>query len=100
MLHNWTIPGFGSKVDAVPGRINTTWFRATKTGIFYGQCSELCGKDHAFMPIGVRVVDEATYKEWSDALAAKDKKKAREIAKRVAIEQAKKKPDHVADARQ
>lgn len=96
VLHNWTVPGFGSKVDAVPGRINATWFKATKTGVFYGQCSELCGKDHAFMPIAVRVVDEGTFKEWSAAMAARDKKKAREIQKRVALEQAGK---QTADAR-
>lgn len=100
VLHNWTIPGFGSKVDAVPGRINTTWFRAEKTGVFYGQCSELCGKDHAFMPIAVRVVDEGTFSEWSTAMAARDKKKAREILKRVALEQAGKKAKDVAAAQQ
>ena len=100
VLHNWTVPSFGSKVDAVPGRINATWFKATKTGIFYGQCSELCGKDHAFMPIAVRVVDEGTYGEWSAAMAAKDKKKAREILKRVALEQAGKKTKDVAAAQQ
>ena len=88
VLHNWTIPAFGSKVDAVPGRLNATWFRAEKTGVFYGQCSELCGKDHAFMPIAVRVVDDATFAEWSGAMKAKDKKKAKEILKRVALEQA------------
>jgi len=97
VLHNWTVPGFGSKVDAVPGRINATWFKATKTGIFYGQCSELCGKDHAFMPIAVRVVDDGTFKEWSSAMAARDRKKAHEILKRVALEQAGKK---TADAHQ
>ena len=96
VLHNWTIPSFGSKVDAVPGRINATWCRAEKTGVFYGQCSELCGKDHAFMPIAVRVVDEGTYNEWSAAMAARDKKKAREILKRVALEQAGKKTEEVA----
>ena len=100
VLHNWTIPSFGSKVDAVPGRINTTWFKATKTGVFYGQCSELCGKDHAFMPIAVRVVDDGTFSEWSAAMAARDKNKAREILKRVALEQAGKKTKDVADARQ
>jgi cytochrome c oxidase subunit 2 len=100
VLHNWTVPGFGSKVDAVPGRINTTWFRAEKTGVFYGQCSELCGKDHAFMPIAVRVVDEGIFSEWSAAMAARDKKKAREILKRVALEQAGKKAKDVAAAQQ
>ena len=89
VIHNWTIPSFGSKVDAVPGRVNTTWFKSTVEGIFYGQCSELCGKDHAFMPIGVRVVSEETFAAWSEAMQAantagkdargeKDKTKRRE----------------------
>jgi cytochrome c oxidase subunit II len=70
VIHDWTVPSFGSKVDAVPGRVTTTWFKPTVEGIFYGQCSELCGKDHAFMPIGVRVVSEATFAAWSDAMKA------------------------------
>ena len=70
VIHNWTIPSFGSKVDAVPGRVTTTWFKPTVEGMFYGQCSELCGKDHAFMPIGVRVVSEATFATWSDTMKA------------------------------
>ena len=64
VLHAWTIPSCGSKIDAVPGRLNETWFKAEKEGIFYGQCSELCGKDHAFMPISVRVVSDDEYKAW------------------------------------
>ena len=64
VIHSWTIPAFGSKVDAVPGRMNETWFKATKTGIYYGQCSELCGKDHAFMPISVKVVTQEEYDAW------------------------------------
>ena len=64
VIHNWAIPAFGMKMDAVPGRLNEAWFRADKTGIFYGQCSELCGQRHAFMPIAVRVVSEAEYGEW------------------------------------
>jgi cytochrome c oxidase subunit 2 len=64
VLHNWTIPAFGVKVDAVPGRIIRTWFRAEKTGVFYGQCSELCGQKHAFMPITVRVVSDAEFASW------------------------------------
>lgn len=64
VLHNWTVPAFGVKVDAVPGRILRTWFRAEKTGTFYGQCSELCGSRHAFMPIKVRVVSEAEFASW------------------------------------
>jgi cytochrome c oxidase subunit 2 len=64
VIHSWTIPSFGSKVDAVPGRMNETWFKATKTGVYYGQCSELCGRDHAFMPIAVRVVTQEEYDAW------------------------------------
>jgi len=64
VLHNWTVPSFGVKVDAVPGRVLKTWFRATSVGTFYGQCSELCGQRHAFMPITVRVVPEAEFDGW------------------------------------
>jgi cytochrome c oxidase subunit 2 len=92
VIHDWTIPSFGSKVDAVPGRVTTTWFKPLIEGIFYGQCSELCGKDHAFMPIGVRVVSEQTFAAWTDAMKAataagndaaaeKDKEKRKEKLK-------------------
>jgi cytochrome c oxidase subunit 2 len=64
VLHAWALPSFGVKRDAVPGRINETWFKAEKEGTYYGQCSELCGIKHAFMPITVRVVSEDDYQEW------------------------------------
>ena len=64
VLHAWALPSFGVKRDAVPGRINETWFKAEKVGTYYGQCSELCGIKHAFMPITVRVVSEEEYNEW------------------------------------
>jgi cytochrome c oxidase subunit 2 len=64
VLHAWALPSFGVKRDAVPGRINETWFKAEKVGTYYGQCSELCGIKHAFMPITVRVVSEEDYAEW------------------------------------
>ena len=64
VIHAFAVPAFGVKVDAVPGRLNETWFRADREGIYYGQCSELCGRDHAFMPIAVRVVSEADYEAW------------------------------------
>ena len=64
VLHAWALPSFGVKRDAVPGRINETWFKAEKVGTYYGQCSELCGIKHAFMPIEVRVVTEEEYQEW------------------------------------
>ena len=64
VLHAWALPAFGVKRDAVPGRINETWFKAEKEGTYYGQCSELCGIKHAFMPITVNVVSEDEYKKW------------------------------------
>jgi cytochrome c oxidase subunit II len=64
VIHSFTVPSFGIKIDAIPGRINETWFRATREGVYYGQCSELCGKDHAFMPIAVRVVSEQDFAAW------------------------------------
>jgi cytochrome c oxidase subunit 2 len=67
VIHAFTVPAFGFKTDAVPGRINEIWFKAEKEGLYYGQCSELCGKDHAFMPIAVRVVSDAQYTTWITA---------------------------------
>ena len=64
VLHAWALPSFGVKRDAVPGRINETWFKAEKVGTYYGQCSELCGIKHAFMPITVKVVTDEEYQEW------------------------------------
>ena len=64
VIHSFAVPSFGIRIDAVPGRINETWFKATAEGMFYGQCSELCGKDHSFMPIAVRVVSEPDFTAW------------------------------------
>jgi cytochrome c oxidase subunit 2 len=64
VIHAFAVPSFGIKIDAIPGRLNETWFRATREGIYYGQCSELCGRDHAYMPIGVRVVSEQAFTAW------------------------------------
>jgi cytochrome c oxidase subunit II len=64
VIHSFAVPAFGIKIDSIPGRLNETWFKATKLGVFYGQCSELCGKDHAFMPIVVRVVNDGEYAAW------------------------------------
>jgi cytochrome c oxidase subunit 2 len=64
VIHSWALPQMGVKMDAVPGRINHTWFKATQTGTFYGQCSELCGANHDFMPIEVKVVSDAEYAAW------------------------------------
>ncbi len=71
VIHSWAMPEMGVKMDAVPGRINKTWFKATQTGVFYGQCSELCGARHAYMPIELHVVSDADYGAW---LAASKKK--------------------------
>ena len=65
VIHSFAMPSFGIKIDAVPGRINDTWFKATIQGTFHGQCSELCGKDHAFMPITVRVTDDKGFAAWA-----------------------------------
>jgi cytochrome c oxidase subunit 2 len=66
VIHDFAVPSFGIKIDAVPGRLQTTWFRAERTGVYHGQCSELCGMRHAFMPIVVRVVTEEEYAAWLD----------------------------------
>ncbi len=71
VIHAFAMPAFGVKIDAVPGRLNETWFKADAEGMYYGQCSELCGKDHSFMPIAIRVVSEEKYNAWL-AQAAND----------------------------
>ena len=70
VIHAFAMPAFGIKTDAVPGRINEVWFKAEKEGLYYGQCSELCGKDHAFMPIAIRVVSQQQYDTWLTAAKA------------------------------
>jgi cytochrome c oxidase subunit 2 len=67
VIHAFAVPSFGIKIDAIPGRINETWFKATREGLYYGQCSELCGKDHAYMPIAVRVMSEDAFNTWVEA---------------------------------
>ena len=76
VIHSFKVPSLGFITDAVPGRLNETWFNARKTGIYYGQCQQLCGKDHAFMPIAVRVVTQEQYDAWTKALTAGDVGKA------------------------
>ena len=66
VIHSFKVPSFGIMIDAIPGRLNETWFKATREGWYYGQCSELCGKDHSFMPIAVRVVSDAEFATWVD----------------------------------
>jgi cytochrome c oxidase subunit 2 len=78
VIHSFAVPAFGIKIDAIPGRLNETWFKAEKVGMYYGQCSELCGKDHAYMPIAVRVVEDKDFVAWVEAAkkkyaSAKDK---------------------------
>jgi cytochrome c oxidase subunit 2 len=92
VIHSFAIPSFGVRIDAVPGRLNEAWFKATREGMYYGQCSELCGRDHAFMPISVRVVSEQAFSEWVDAANKKPEWKT------VGIEQSA--PRAVADANQ
>lgn len=74
VLHSWTIPAFGVKMDAVPGRWNETWVNISKPGVYYGQCSELCGKDHAYMPIEIKAVSKEEFKTWalSNGASAED----------------------------
>jgi cytochrome c oxidase subunit II len=71
VIHAFAVPAFGIKIDSIPGRLNETWFKATKVGMYYGQCSELCGKDHAFMPIAVKVVSDQEFAAWVDAAKKK-----------------------------
>jgi len=71
VIHAFAVPAFGIKIDSIPGRLNETWFKATKVGMYYGQCSELCGKDHAFMPIAVKVVNDQEFASWVEAAKKK-----------------------------
>ncbi|KPP87465.1 MAG: cytochrome c oxidase subunit II [Rhodobacteraceae bacterium HLUCCO07] len=68
VIHSWTVPAFGVKQDGVPGRLAQLWFTPEKEGVYFGQCSELCGKDHAYMPITVKVVSQDTYDAWVEAM--------------------------------
>ena len=100
VIHAFAVPSFGVKIDAIPGRLNETWFKATREGVYYGQCSELCGKDHAFMPIEVRVVSEQAYAAW---LADAKKKFARLTAERrraIAVAAANRPPEQWAATRE
>lgn len=83
VIHSFAIPSFGIKIDAVPGRINETWFKAEREGTYYGQCSQLCGRDHAFMPIQVHVVSDKEYTAWLEQ--AKKKYAADDIVRRTAV---------------
>jgi len=87
VIHAFTIPSFGIKVDAIPGRLNQTWFKAEREGIYYGQCSELCGFQHAFMPIAIQVVSDETYKKWLE-VAKGDVEKAKDVLRQAAADKA------------
>ncbi|HEY2050846.1 MAG TPA: cytochrome c oxidase subunit II, partial [Caulobacteraceae bacterium] len=71
VIHSFSVPAFGIKIDAVPGRLNETWFKADQTGTFYGQCSQLCGINHSYMPIMVRVVSQPEFDAWVASKAPK-----------------------------
>lgn len=71
VIHSWAVPSFGVKIDSIPGRVNETWFKAEREGMYYGQCSQLCGRDHAFMPIAVQVLSEKDYAAWLEAAKKK-----------------------------
>ncbi len=79
MIHAWTIPSFGMKIDAIPGRLNEDWFRATKEGVYYGQCSELCGVNHSFMPIEVHVVSQENFDAWASKVKTAGIEQARDF---------------------
>jgi cytochrome c oxidase subunit II len=78
IIHAWTVPSFGLKIDAIPGRLNEDWFKVTQEGVYYGQCSELCGKEHAFMPIEVHAVSEADYVAWAEKVKTASVDEARD----------------------
>ncbi|MFS8038565.1 cytochrome c oxidase subunit II [Xanthobacter sp. AM11] len=71
VIHSFAMPSFGVKIDALPGRLNESWFKVEREGVYYGQCSELCGRDHAFMPIAVRAVSEKDFEAWLAQAKAK-----------------------------
>ncbi|MEL6287305.1 MAG: cytochrome c oxidase subunit II [Pseudomonadota bacterium] len=89
VMHNWTMPAFGSKIDAVPGRTTATWFKARREGIYYGQCSELCGSQHAFMPISVRVVNDGQYARWLEARKSGDSARVEAVMQEIIAYQSK-----------
>jgi len=84
VIHAWAVPAFGIKMDAIPGRLNQGWFLVEKPGVYYGQCSELCGKNHAFMPIEVRVVPQGQYDRWITLMKTGDVEAATESVQIIA----------------
>lgn len=82
VIHSWAVPAFGIKTDAIPGRLNEGWFKVDDKGTYYGQCSELCGKDHAYMPIEILVVDQPVFDEWMELMKVFDTEGATALARR------------------
>ncbi|MBI3285187.1 MAG: cytochrome c oxidase subunit II [Burkholderiales bacterium] len=95
VIHSWTIPAFGVKQDAIPGFVRDTWFKAEKIGVYRGQCVELCGKEHAFMPIVVNVVSDADYKQWVDSKKKEMAAKADDPAKVWTVDELKQRGEKV-----
>jgi len=83
VIHSWTVPAFGVKTDAIPGKLNEGWFLVREPGVYYGQCSELCGVNHAYMPIEVRAVSEAQYEDWLAAMLAGEYEDAIQIVQTI-----------------
>ncbi len=80
VIHAFAVPALGVKIDAMPGRLNETWVRITKPGVYYGQCSELCGKDHAYMPIEIHAVTKEEFNAWIETMKTGEKSSALEIS--------------------
>lgn len=85
VIHSWTVPAFGIKTDAIPGKLNEGWFLVEEPGVYYGQCSEMCGINHAFMPIEVRVVPQAQYDRWAELILAGEFDAAFEAVREISI---------------
>jgi cytochrome c oxidase subunit II len=79
IIHAWTVPSFGMKIDAIPGRLNEDWIRVTRPGVYYGQCSELCGKDHAYMPIEVHALPQADFDAWAQRIVTAGAEEAKKF---------------------
>jgi cytochrome c oxidase subunit 2 len=92
VIHSWAMPAFGVKIDAVPGRVNETWVRANREGLYFGQCSELCGVDHAFMPITVEVISKEAFATWIETEQAA---RGQDATMRVALAARERKPSAV-----
>jgi cytochrome c oxidase subunit 2 len=88
VIHAWAVPAFGVKIDAIPGRLNETWFEAQQEGVFYGQCSELCGPGHGYMPIAVEVVSKSRFRDWLETATAEQAPGRRDVMPGTALAKA------------